>query len=79
MGLPFYGKYFAGVSRLGSNFFGILFIVATTPFPETVLSIAATRLENFDFAVRNIFGSTIFNFNILALKNILFTNEPIFF
>jgi cation:H+ antiporter len=62
---------------MGQNFFGTLFIAASTSLPEIVVSVAAIRMGTIDLAIGNIFGSNIFNIGILALDDILYTKGPL--
>lgn len=77
MSLPYFGEHLAEASGLGQNFFGTLFIAASTSLPEVVVSIAAIRIGTIDLAIGNIFGSNIFNIAILAFNDMLYTKGPI--
>lgn len=77
MFLPYFGEHLSEATGLGQNFFGILFISASTSLPEIVVSIAAIRMNMVDMAVGNLFGSNLFNMLILGIDDALYTKGPI--
>ncbi|MGH7824778.1 MAG: sodium:calcium antiporter [Candidatus Binatia bacterium] len=75
--LPFIGDKIADETRLGESFVGSVFIAIATTLPELTVSYAAYRIGAVDMAVGNLFGSNLFNVNILALDDLLYTQGPI--
>lgn len=54
-------------SGLGGTFFGTTFVALCTSLPEMVTTFTAVRMQAFDLAVGNIFGSNCFNLVVLAV------------
>ncbi|MCS6840410.1 MAG: sodium:calcium antiporter [Roseiflexus sp.] len=75
--LPGLAETLAEATGLGQTFFGTLFVALSTSLPEVVVSIAALRIGAIDMAVGNVFGSNLFNINILALDDLFYTPGPL--
>lgn len=56
----------AAQSGLGGTFFGTTFVALCTSLPEMIATFTAVRMQAFDLAVGNIFGSNCFNMVVLA-------------
>jgi cation:H+ antiporter len=75
--LPFIGDKIAEETRLGESFVGSVFIAIATTLPELTVSYAAYRLDAVDTAAGDLFGSNLFNVNILALDNLFYSHGPL--
>ena len=75
--LPFIGDKIADETGLGESFVGSIFIAIATTLPELTVSYAAYRIGAVDMAVGNLFGSNLFNVNILAVGDFFYTNGPL--
>lgn len=75
--LPFIGTELATVTGLGRTFVGNIFIALSTSLPEVVVSLSAVKIGAVDMAIGNLFGSNLFNMNILVLDDIFYTEGPI--
>ncbi len=71
--LPFIGTELAAVTGLGRTFVGNIFIALSTSLPEVVVSISALKIGAIDMAIGNLFGSNLFNMNILAIDDLFYT------
>jgi cation:H+ antiporter len=72
------GSQIAEQSGMGDGFVGILLIATVTSLPELVAIISAMRLNAYDIAVGNLFGSNIFNMFALATADIVYTDGNFF-
>jgi len=59
---------------LGQTFVGSIFLALVTSLPELVVSLSAMRLNSYDLAIGNIFGSNMGNVFILFLCDIVYFN-----
>jgi cation:H+ antiporter len=75
--LPFIGDKIAEQTGLGESFVGSVFIAIATTLPELTVCYAAYRIGAVDMAVGNLLGSNLFNVNILAIDDFLYTNGPL--
>ncbi len=75
--LPFIGGKIAEETGLAESFVGSVFIAIATTLPELSVSYAAYRIGAIDMAVGNLFGSNLFNVNILALDDLFYTRGPL--
>jgi cation:H+ antiporter len=75
--LPFIGDKIAKETGLAESFVGSVFIAIATTLPELTVSYAAYRIGAVDMAVGNLFGSNLFNMNILALDDLFYTYGPL--
>ncbi len=75
--LPFIGAELAEVTGLGGTFVGNIFIALSTSLPEVVVSLSALKIGAVDMAIGNLFGSNLFNMNILAIDDLFFTEAPL--
>jgi cation:H+ antiporter len=75
--LPFIGDKIAKETGLAESFVGSVFIAIATTLPELTVSYAAYRIGAVDMAVGNLFGSNLFNLNILALDDLFYTHGPL--
>lgn len=71
------GEELAVATGLNRAFIGTLLIAAATSLPEMVTVIGAVRLDAYDMAVGNIFGSNIFNMLIIVIADLFYTRGPI--
>ena len=58
---------------LGHTFVGAMGLATATSLPELVVGVTAIRMNRFDMAVGNVFGSNIFNILILAICQMVYT------
>ena len=77
LSLPFFAERIAENTGLGKSFVGTLFLAASTSLPEVAVSIAAVRSGSIDMAVGNLFGSNIFNFLVLFIDDLAYTDGHI--
>lgn len=63
---------------LGRGLAGALFLGIATSLPEIISSFTLVRLGNFDSAYGNIIGSCLFNFGVIALADIVYTEGTVF-
>lgn len=60
----------AKLSGLNESFMGTILVAAATSLPEMVTALSAIRLNAYDMAVGNVFGSNIFNMVIISIIDI---------
>jgi cation:H+ antiporter len=77
--LPFIGSEIASITGWGESFVGNIFVALSTSLPELVVSISALKIGAVDMAIGNLFGSNLFNMNILAIDDLLYTKGPILY
>jgi cation:H+ antiporter len=75
--LPSIGERIAQESGLEESFVGSIFVAIATTLPELTVSFAAYRIGAVDMAVGNLFGSNLFNVNIVSVDDLLYTQGPI--
>jgi cation:H+ antiporter len=75
--LPFIGAEIAGVTGWGKSFVGNIFVALSTSLPELVVSFSALKIGAVDMAIGDLFGSNLFNMNILAIDDLLYVKAPI--
>lgn len=72
--LPHFADKIADHTGLGKSFVATLFLATSTSLPEIAVSYSAIRRGSVDMAVGNLMGSNIFNFFILFIDDIFYTN-----
>ena len=77
--LPYIGSEIASITGWGESFVGNIFVALSTSLPELVVSISALKIGAIDMAIGNLFGSNLFNMNILAIDDLLYTKGPILY
>ena len=60
------------ITGLGTGFVGTALLSVVTSLPELIAVIAAIRINAFDMAVGNLFGSSIFNMFALGLSDFFY-------
>jgi len=70
--LSYSGDKIATLSGLDKTFMGTILVAAATSLPEVVASISAIRINAYDMAVGNVFGSNIFNMVIIIVSDIAY-------
>ncbi len=65
-------------SGLGTGFIGLALVPLVTCLPEAVSAMTAVRLDAYDLAVGNLFGSCVDNVAVLALASLCFSGRPLF-
>jgi len=73
LALPYFVNNIAEYTGLGKSFVGTLFLATSTSLPEVAVSYASIRRGSVDMAIGNLMGSNIFNFFILFLDDIFYT------
>ncbi len=63
----------AVITGLGSGFVGTALLGVVTSLPEMMTTLAAVRIQAYDMAVGNLFGSNIFNLFALGISDAFFT------
>jgi len=64
----------AGISQ---SAMGVLFVGAATSLPEIVSVLAAIRLNAYDLAAGNLFGSNMFNILVLVVDDVTYLEGPL--
>ena len=64
----------AKVTGLGTGFVGTALLSIVTSLPELIAALAAMRMNAFDMAVGNLFGSSVFNMLALGLADFFYVN-----
>ena len=64
------------ITGLGTGFVGVALLSVVTSLPELMAALAAMRLNAFDMAVGNLFGSSVFNMFGLGLSGLLLHKWP---
>ncbi|TDX59149.1 sodium:calcium antiporter [Orenia marismortui] len=70
--LSYSGDKIATLSGLDKTFMGTILVAAATSLPEVVAAIAAIRINAYDMAVGNVFGSNIFNMMIIFTTDLVY-------
>lgn len=65
------GEALAGQTGLGTSFFGAIFLAFSTSLPELSTVIAAVRLQRYEMAISDVFGTNLFNVTIIVLVDAL--------
>lgn len=68
----------AGKLHLGSGLAGALFLGIATSLPELSSTISLFKRKNYNIAVGNIIGSSLFNFLILGIADVLYVGKGIY-
>lgn len=63
----------AVITGLGSGFVGTALLSVVTSLPELIAALAAMRMNSFDMAVGNLFGSSVFNMLSLGIVDFFYT------
>ena len=75
--VPFLVKASSGIAaatNLGTGFIGTALLSIVTSLPELIAALAAMRMNAFDMAVGNLFGSSVFNMLALGLSDFFYTD-----
>jgi cation:H+ antiporter len=64
----------AAITGLGTGFIGTALLSVVTSLPELIAALAAMRMNAFDMAVGNLFGSSVFNMLSLGLADFFYTD-----
>ncbi|RMG95187.1 MAG: sodium:calcium antiporter [Chloroflexi bacterium] len=64
----------AAITGLGSGFVGTALLSLVTSLPELLAALAAMRINAFDMAVGNLFGSSVFNMLALGIADVFYLN-----
>ncbi|GAB6137278.1 sodium:calcium antiporter [Halanaerobaculum tunisiense] len=70
--LSSYADQIATVTGLEKSFMGTILVAAATSLPEMVAVVSAIRINAYDIAVGNVFGSNIFNMVIILVADIFY-------
>ena len=62
---------------IGNNFAGLVLVAITTSLPEISTTIAAVKLQRYNMAFSNIFGTNLFDLALLFLADLLFFRGPV--
>ena len=71
------GQALAESTGLGSSFFGAVMLGFATSLPELSTILAAVRLKRYEMAIADVFGTNLFNINIIVLVDALHDGEPV--
>ena len=75
--LSYSGDKIAAMTALNQTFMGTILVAAATSLPEVVAAISAIRINAYDMAVGNVFGSNIFNMTVIFAADIAYAGGPI--
>lgn len=64
----------ATITGLGTGFVGTALLSVVTSLPELIAALAAMRMNAFDMAVGNLFGSSVFNMLALGLADFFYVD-----
>jgi cation:H+ antiporter len=64
----------AAITGLGTGFIGTALLSVVTSLPELIAALAAMRMNAFDMAIGNLFGSSVFNMLALGLSDFFYTD-----
>ncbi|WP_156801240.1 sodium:calcium antiporter [Halobacteroides halobius] len=67
----------ATLTGLKASFMGTILVAAATSLPELVATISAIRINAYDIAVGNVFGSNIFNMVIILAAELFYRGGPV--
>ncbi|MTI61537.1 MAG: sodium:calcium antiporter [Firmicutes bacterium] len=71
------GDEISTVTGIDKTFIGSILIAAATSLPELVATIAAIRINAYNMAIGNVFGSNIFNMIIVFFADLFYTKAPV--
>ena len=71
------GQALAEQTGLGTSFFGAVVLALSTSLPEWSTVIESIRLNRYDMAIGDVFGTNMFNVTIVVLIDALFPGEPV--
>jgi cation:H+ antiporter len=71
------GEAIATQTGLGTSFVGALLLPLATSLPEMSTVLAAVRLGRYEMAIADVFGTNLFNVNIIALVDALYEGAPV--
>ncbi len=63
----------ADAHGVGTGFVGTTLVAIVTSLPEVVTTVTAVRIDAYDLAVGNLFGSNVFNMFVLAVTDWFYT------
>ena len=62
---------------LNANLVGLVLLGAATSLPELATAISAVRMQRFDMAMADVFGTNLFDLGLLVVADALYPNGPI--
>jgi len=62
----------AAVTGIDESFIGTILVAAATSLPELVATISAVKLNAYNMAIGNVFGSNIFNMTVIFFADIFY-------
>jgi cation:H+ antiporter len=71
------GQALAEQTGLGASFFGVVFLALSTSLPEWSTVIESIRLERYDMAIGDVFGTNVMNVMIIVLIDALNPGDPV--
>jgi cation:H+ antiporter len=71
------GVALAEQTGLGTSFFGAALLGLSTSLPEISTVLAAVRLQRYDMAMADVFGTNMFNVMIIVLVDALHPGDPV--
>ncbi len=75
--LSYAGDRIANETGLDQTFVGTFLVAAATSLPEVVTAIAAIKINAYNMAVGNVFGSNIFNMAIIVITDIVYRSGSV--
>lgn len=64
----------AVITGLGTGFIGVALLSVVTSLPELIAALSAMRMNAYDMAVGNLFGSSVFNMLALGVADFLYVD-----
>jgi cation:H+ antiporter len=71
------GDALAQQSGLGTSLVGFVLVGFSTSLPEISSMVAAIRRKHYELAIRDIFGTNLFNLALIPLADIIYAGGPI--
>ena len=78
IGVTYVSDNIATTYNLGSGLVGAVLLGIATSLPEVTSCVALMKVGNFNIATGNIVGSTLFNFLILSIADLLYFKDTIY-
>lgn len=73
--LAWSGREIVIISPIKESFMGNIFVALSTSLPELVTVFAAVRMQAFDLAIGDVFGSNLLNVALLFFADMFFTGD----
>lgn len=71
-----YAEQIAQITRIGRTFIGLILLAVVTSLPELAVALSAIKIQAFDLALGDLFGSNLFNLTIIGFIFLVFIRKP---